>query len=68
MAEGKQNANLSPNFTQPGAHLFEHPCTLGLGMDSQVHFRKLTTDGPFIGPVPLTDRHAPFVGGHVKLR
>ena len=27
-AEGKQKATLSPNFTQRGAHIFEHPWAL----------------------------------------
>ena len=28
-AVGKQNATLSPNFTQPGAHILGHPCISG---------------------------------------
>ena len=29
-AVGKQHATFSPNFTQPGAHLLVHPCTIPL--------------------------------------
>ena len=37
-AEDKQNAIFPPNFTQPGAHLLEHPCS------SVVHMRQTIRD------------------------
>ena len=56
-AEGKRNVTFSPNFTQPGAHLLEHPCAVFYHFCTghATHVFLKVVAGPFI--LHLIDGH-----------